>query len=214
MRARKYELKRQMTTKKLKIPPGWKVWFLDRLSRNQNWWTAIHLHPCNPALFPQTTASILLCRIFLSNLVVYMVAFDDIRWKLSKYNFCYFGRSVSLFVYNDFMRPFKKNVNWVTSLLVLQGGSKSVNEIRKCDLLKELKRMLLHRIIPHWKQLSCTFNFQYLQMEFRKFFIVASKNIFFTFYFSTMLSKIWHCFRRGFVGQHQPKKLQKRIAIC
>ena len=41
---------------------------------------------CNPASFLQTSASVLVYRIFLSNLVIYLVAFDHITWKLSKHN--------------------------------------------------------------------------------------------------------------------------------
>ena len=85
-------------TKKLKIPPEGNFDFLDHLSWNQNWWTVIHFHPCNPALFHQTTASVLLYRIFLFNLVVYFVAFSDKTGKLSEHNnlFCYFSETVSL----------------------------------------------------------------------------------------------------------------------
>ena len=45
-------------------------------------WIAIHLHPCNPALLPQITCSILFLGIFLSNLFVYLVEFGKIMWKL------------------------------------------------------------------------------------------------------------------------------------
>ena len=61
--------------------------FLHLLSRNQIWWTVIHFHPCNPALVLQTTASVLLYRIFSTHLAIFLVAFDDIAWKSDKQNF-------------------------------------------------------------------------------------------------------------------------------
>ena len=39
----------KITSKKVKIPQKWQLWFLDRRSRNQIWWTVIHFHLCNPA---------------------------------------------------------------------------------------------------------------------------------------------------------------------
>ena len=48
---------------------------------------AIHFHPCNPVLVPQNTCSIMFCGILLSNLFVYLVAFDNIMWKLENSNF-------------------------------------------------------------------------------------------------------------------------------
>ena len=39
---------------------------------NQNWWTAIHFHPCNPALFIQTIASVLLYRNFFYPIYLYI----------------------------------------------------------------------------------------------------------------------------------------------
>ena len=37
----------------------------------------IHFHPCNPVLLPQNNCSILFCGILLSDLFVYLVAFDN-----------------------------------------------------------------------------------------------------------------------------------------
>ena len=48
---------------------------------------AIHFHPCNPVLLPQSNCSILFCGIFLSNLFVYLVAFGNILRKLENINF-------------------------------------------------------------------------------------------------------------------------------
>ena len=44
------------------------------------------VNPCNPVLYLQTT-SVLLYRIFLSDLVVYLLAFGNITWKLGKRDF-------------------------------------------------------------------------------------------------------------------------------
>ena len=46
--------------REVKTSPEWQVWFLDRLSINQILCTAIHFNPCNPALYLQTTAFVLL----------------------------------------------------------------------------------------------------------------------------------------------------------
>ena len=46
---------------------------------------AIHFHHCNPVLLPQNTCSVLFWGIFLTNLLVYLVAFDNIMWKLEQF---------------------------------------------------------------------------------------------------------------------------------
>ena len=79
--ARKYEKTDKTTAKKVKNLQGWPVWFLDRLSINQISWTVIHFNPCNPTLYLQITAFVLLNRIFLSNLVVSLVAINVLTWK-------------------------------------------------------------------------------------------------------------------------------------
>lgn len=43
----------------------------------------MNCNPCNPALLPQNTCSILLCKMFISNLFEYLVAGNTI-WKLGK----------------------------------------------------------------------------------------------------------------------------------
>ena len=48
---------------------------------------AIHFHPCSPVLLPQNTCPILVCGIFLSNLLVYLVASGNTLWKLEDRNF-------------------------------------------------------------------------------------------------------------------------------
>ena len=48
----------------------------------------IHFSPCNPALFLQTTASVLFYGIFLLKfVVVYLVTFGNITWKFNEHNF-------------------------------------------------------------------------------------------------------------------------------
>ena len=47
---------------------------------------AIHFYPCNPVLRPQNTCSSLFCGIFLSNLLVYLVAFGNTMWKFENGN--------------------------------------------------------------------------------------------------------------------------------
>ena len=37
---------------------------------------SIHFHPCNPVFLPKNTLSIMFCGIFLSNLFVYLVAWQ------------------------------------------------------------------------------------------------------------------------------------------
>ena len=49
---------------------------------------SIYFHPCNLILYPQSTCSVLLCRVFLtSKLAAYLVAFGNITWELRGRNF-------------------------------------------------------------------------------------------------------------------------------
>ena len=72
MKAKKYYLKKQTTTKKVKF---------HKNDTKSNLMNCTLFHPCHPAFYLQTTASGLLYKIFLFKKVVYLVAFGDITWK-------------------------------------------------------------------------------------------------------------------------------------
>ena len=81
--------------------------------QNQIKWTVVHFHPCYPAVYLQTIASVLLYKIFLSNYVVYLVIFGDIynmQIRNSKAKFCYSARQCP-FALIKLFRPQNKTLN-------------------------------------------------------------------------------------------------------
>ena len=83
MKAKKYLPKRQnVTPKKVKVYNG-NFDFLTACHKLKfdELYNVIHFHPCNPELNFQTTASLLLHRIFLSILDINLVAFGNKTWK-------------------------------------------------------------------------------------------------------------------------------------